>query len=190
MKKLLIVFSMLAFAQVGFSQSFINGVGVCVFATGGSNFNTFITGGFTYSPRVNVSESDNSSVSIGLPLSIGLSYSSNSVSGTASASAMVNAPLVVNYNIGCGSSRVNESRFGFFAGGGFGYHLAAYADSYSNGNNADGSTTVNSYGPVGNLGIRLGVGRGSHNIEIKGSFMKGLDITKANIISGACIFNF
>ena len=191
MKKNVLVFVFVLSATLSFSQRFINGIGITVFSTGGAGFNSFITGGITYSPRVNISESDNSAISIGLPLSIGLSYSSGS-SGNASASAMVNLPLVVNYNVGAGATKETESRFGFFAGGGFGYHVAAYAnddDSYT-GNNGDGTTTVRSYGPVGNIGIRLGVGKRSHNIEIKGTYMKGLDNSKADIFGAAALFNF
>src|SRR5580693_2770039 len=124
MKKTLLLLFLVLAVSVSFSQRFINGVGITVFSTGGNGFNSFITGGITYSPRVNVSESDNSSVSIGLPISIGLSYSGGT-SGNASASAMVNLPLVINYNFGAGATKQTESKFGFFAGGGFGYHVAA-----------------------------------------------------------------
>src|SRR5580698_1122563 len=61
MKKFFLFSLLLVSVCTGFSQKFINGVGVCVFSTGGSGFNPFITGGITYSPRFNVSESDNSS---------------------------------------------------------------------------------------------------------------------------------
>jgi hypothetical protein len=137
MKKILLSCFLFACFSTAFSQRFINGVGICAFSTGGSGFNSFITGGITYSPRVNVVESDNSSVSLGLPLSLGIGYSSRS-DGTASASAVINIPFIVNYNIGCGSTRQSEDRIGFFAGGGFGYHVAAYA---SDDNNSDGETT-------------------------------------------------
>ena len=192
MKKILLAISFCFCVSAGFSQRFINGVGISVFSTGGAGFNSFVTGGITYSPRVNLTESDNSAVSIGLPLSIGIAYSSNSGTGAASASAVVNIPLVLNYNFGAGSTRQTESRFGFFAGGGFGYHVAAYAnddDSYG-GNNGDGTTSIRSYGPVGNAGIRIGVGHRSHNIELKVSYMKGLDASKADILGFAGIFNF
>jgi hypothetical protein len=185
MKKIFL-FSFLFFvAFTGFSQRFINGAGICAFSNGGSGFSSFITGGITYSPRVNISESDNSAVSIGMPISLGVGYSSGSGDGNASASAVVNIPLVINYNFGCGSTRQNESRIGFFAGGGFGYHVAAYANDYD-----DETTKIESYGPVGNAGIRIGVGRGAHNIEIKASYMKGLDTSKADIFGLAGIFNF
>ncbi|MBS1933943.1 MAG: hypothetical protein JST96_08075, partial [Bacteroidetes bacterium] len=166
MKRTLLLFLLSLSASFAFSQRFINGIGITVFSTGGAGFNSFITGGLTYSPRVNISESDNSAISIGLPLSIGLSYSGSS-SGNASASAMVNLPLVVNYNFGAGATKEVEDKFGFFAGGGLGYHVAAYANDNSDytGNNGDGTTTVRSYGPVANAGIRIGVGQRSHNIE-------------------------
>lgn len=188
MKKSLLFSALLLCASAGFSQKFINGVGVCAFSTGGAGYSTFITGGITYSPRVNIYSDENSAVSIGLPISFGIGYSSHESDGTASASAVVNMPLVLNYNLGCGSTRQNESRIGFFAGGGFGYHVAARAtdDGYADNN----TTTVESFGPVANAGIRFAVGRGVHNIELKVSYMKGLDTSKSDIFGLAGIFNF
>jgi hypothetical protein len=191
MKRFLLAIILFISVTQGYSQRFINGAGICVFYTGGAGFSSFVTGGLSYSPRVNVYETDNSSVSLGLPISIGLSYASNSSSGTASASALVDVPFVVNYNFGRGSTRQNESRLGFFAGGGFGYHVAAYADNNgTGGSNGDGTTSFNALGPVGNAGVRIGVGQGSHNIEIKASYMKGLDVTKADIFGVTALFNF
>ena len=191
MKILFLSFSLFVSCSIGFSQSFINGIGIAVISTGGTGFSSFVTGGITYSPRVNISESDHSSISIGIPLSIGLSTSTTDASGAGTASVMLNVPLLLNFNMGCGATRESDEKFGFFAGGGLGYHLAAYANTYGNtGNNADGTTTVNAFGPVANAGVRIGVGHGYHNIEIKLTYMKGLDVTKANVIGGACLFNF
>src|ERR1700712_6072370 len=111
MKKVIFFSLLLLSVTTGFSQRFINGVGVCVFSTGGDGFSSFITGGIPYSPRVNIVESDNSAISLGLPMSIGLSYHA-STDGNSNASALVNIPFVINYNFGCGSTRQNESRFG------------------------------------------------------------------------------
>ena len=104
MKKFLALFVLCSLFHLSYSQRFINGIGACVFSTSGSGFSSFVTGGITYSPRVNLTESDQSTISIGIPISIGISYSGNS-SGASSASAVVNIPLVVNYNYGCGSTR-------------------------------------------------------------------------------------
>ena len=70
--------------------------------------------------------------------------------------------------------------------------MAAYASDNSDytGNNGDGTTSIRSYGSVGNAGIRIGVGQRSHNIELKASYMKGLDVSKADILGFAGIFNF
>jgi hypothetical protein len=187
MKKIFLSAFLILSVSICFSQRFINGVGVCAFSTGGIGYPSFATFGFTYSPRVNVYENDNSSVSIGIPLSLTVGYTPDGDSYS-SVRAAFNIPLVVNYNFGCGSTRHNESRVGFFAGGGFGYHSAAYesVDTYGD----DGTVEIESYGPVGNIGVRFGIGRRSKNIEIKASYMKGLDVTKSDIGGLAAIFNF
>jgi hypothetical protein len=187
MKKIFTLFVLCSSFHLSFSQRFINGIGACVFSTSGSGFGSFVTGGITYSPRVNLTESEQATISIGIPMSIGIGYSSNG-SGVTSASAVINMPLVVNYNFGCGSTRQNSDRFGFFAGGGFGYHAAAYASEDSYGN--EGTTEIKAFGPVVNTGIRFGLGHRSHNLEFKLSYMKGLDVTKADIFGIAVLFNF
>ena len=35
---------------------------------------------------------------------------------------MINAPLIVNLNMGHGSTKDNTKKFGYFVGAGFGYH--------------------------------------------------------------------
>jgi len=56
----------------------------------------------------------------------------------------------------------------------------------------DGYTVhkVSTFGPVGNAGIRFGVGSGSHNIEVRFQYMKGLSDVKANIFGVGAAFNF
>jgi len=77
--------------------------------------------------------------------------------------------------------------FGFFAGAGFGYHTSE--DSYSDGYN-NYTDKMSGFGPVGNAGIRIGVGSGSHNIEIRLSYMKTLDTSKSSIFGIGGLFNF
>lgn len=136
-------------------------------------------------------ENDTYAWSVGLPLSLGLSGSVNSQgTGNSSVDFVFNAPLVVNFNMGAGSTRDNDSRFGFFGGGGFGY-LYATLNGYSTdylGNPV--SASVSSYGPVVDGGVRIGIGQSSHNIEIRGQFMKGIDASKANSFGIGALFNF
>ena len=41
---------------------------------------------------------------------------------TASVGFIVNAPFIINLNIGRGSTKDNTDKIGYFLGGGFGYH--------------------------------------------------------------------
>jgi hypothetical protein len=191
MKKILLVLDLSFVISIGFSQSFMHGAGVVTFIQSVPGSDVTSVGGFTYSPRFNFLEMENSSLSVGVPISIGISGSANYNSQTGSSSSFgfaFDAPLIVNFNVGCGSTKESESRFGFFAGGGFGYHYgtASATDSYGN----SYSTTINATGPIGNAGVRIGVGRGTHNIEIKLSYLKGIDVSKADIIGIHGIFNF
>ena len=103
---------------------------------------------------------------------------------------MANLPLMVNVNLGAGSSKDCEDRFGFFIGGGFDYHFGTqtvYDDYYEESSSKSGST----YGPAGNIGFRFAVGSHQKNIEARLSYMKGLkENYKADIYGLAALFNF
>ena len=178
-----------------FAQTFTHGVGFTIFSTQAQGASSQITGALTYSPRINFVEAESFSLSVGVPLSVGLSgsYNSNSYGTTDnSLSFLLNVPVLVNFNWGQGSTRDNESRFGFFAGAGFGYHYGSFNESEYDayGNQYDSPSTVSSYGPAADAGIRFGVGRGSHDVEIRALYMKGLDQSKSTIIGGGAAFDF
>jgi hypothetical protein len=188
MKKIILSAILFLSVSMAFSQTFMHGVGIITFIQSAPGYNTSVTGGFTYSPRINFAETESSSFSVGLPFSLGLSASTNTYGGgTSSASVMADVPLVLNFNYGAGSSKDNADRFGFFLGAGFGYHyrVSAYSDGYN-----DYSDKISGFGPLGNAGVRIGVGRSGKNVEIKFSYMKTMDISKSNIISIGGLFNF
>lgn len=180
-----------------FSQRFINGIGLAYFNTSAQGINSTNSFGITYSPRVNIMESDDFALSIGLPISVGMSLhvsNINNDNGTDnnSVSVMADVPLFLNFNFGAGSTKECEDRIGFFAGVGFAYH---HTDGVQDGTDAYGDETdstysLNAYGPAANAGIRLGVGSRGHNLELRVSYMKGLDASKANIIGAGVLFNF
>ena len=190
----LLCFSLLS----GFSQSFLHGVGLSIFVSKVETSDIAAFGGVTYSPRVNFLETETLSLSAGIPLSVGLSgsYSYNSMNGYSSESNtlrfMFNAPLIVNLNVRAGSTKENESRFGFFVGGGFGYHYGDFnvleSDQY--GYLYDSDKTLATYGPAANIGFRIAVGSHQKNIETRLSNMKGINDTKASIYGMAALFNF
>lgn len=188
MKRLIVSALSCLAVSCAFSQSFFNGAGVTVFVTTAQGATAQSVGALTYSPRINVMENDNFSLSLGIPVSLGASGSVNSQSGS-SLSFIFNAPLLCNINFGAGSTKDNDSRFGFFAGAGAGYQYGTinvtdpyYGDVVS--------SNISTYGPVADAGVRIGVGEGTHNIEIRGQFMKGMDASKANSIGVGAVFNF
>jgi hypothetical protein len=71
---------------------------------------------------------------------------------------------------------------------GFGYHTNQYyaTDNYG----YDYTAKMSGFGPVGNLGARLGVGNGSHNIELRFSYMKTMDDSKSSVVGIGALFNF
>ena len=177
-----------------FSQSFMHGVGTGIFVEKSKGYDPVATAILTYSPRINLTESDFMSLSVGIPLTIGLSgnYQSSSYNGeeTGSINFMANLPLMLNVNLGAGSSKECEDRFGFFLGGGFGYHFgtqSVYDDYYEESSSKSGST----FGPAGNIGFRFAVGSHQKNIEARLSYMKGLkENYKADVYGLAALFNF
>ena len=197
MKKNLLVILVSMFSTVAaFSQSFMHGAGLNVFVATAADGKAAVNGGISYSPRFNFIEQDNMSVSVGIPFTVGVSgsYSANYNSQTGGSSSntlsvMFNAPLLINLNMGAGSTKETESRFGYFIGAGFGYHYGTYNLSDVI-NYEDVATKFSTMGPVGNAGVRFGVGQGSHNIEIRLQYMKGINDVKPNIFSAGAAFNF
>ena len=178
----------------------MHGVGITVIGstTGqGSNSDIGYGEGFTYFPRFNFLETESLSVSVGIPLSIGILATTSSTSDyygnyNSSIGFVINAPLIVNLNMGRGSTKDNRQKFGYFFGAGFGYHHGDFlSDIYdSNTGTYISSYSYNTYGPAANAGVRLGVGRAYKNIEIRLSYMKGLNESKPSIFGLAGAFNF
>ena len=179
------------------AQTFMHGVGTgtIVNSMKGADLGAF--GTLMYNPRFSISESESSSITIGLPLTIGLSgsYQYDPYYGDEGSIAyMINAPLMVNYNMGAGSSKETEDRFGWFIGAGFGVNHGSYyiEDIYDNegGYIEGGEKSLTTFGPAANGGVRFGVGNGTHNIEVLLSYMKGLNENKPNTFGAQAIFNF
>lgn len=189
MKKMFFSILALCLSSIAFSQTFMQGVGVNVVLQSSSGFNADPAGAIMWSPRVTFMETDNSSLSVGMPMSFGISgsYNSQNVDNN-SLAFMFDLPLLFNYNYGAGSTKEAEDKFGFFGGAGFGYHSNQYTatDYFGYANTAK----MAGFGPVGNVGVRLGVGQGSHNLELRFSYMKTLDVSKSNVMGIGFLFNF
>jgi hypothetical protein len=198
MKKIILSLALFFTIGTSFSQSFMHGAGVAIFVgtTSHANGEIAVSEGLTYSPRFNFMETEALSVSVGVPLTLGISisYSYDSYYGETNSSLgyLLSAPLIVNLNMGRGSTKENTKKFGYFVGAGYGFHhgdfYGFYTDEY--GYEYLATRAVSVHGPAANAGVRIGVGRKHKNIEIKLSYMKGINETKPNIFGLACLFNF
>lgn len=198
MKKTFTVIFFTIAMYTGYSQSFMHGAGVGVFVADAPLTDVAVGGMLTYSPRFNFMENESLSLSLGVPMSIGFSgsysVSYSSYYGSSEENTlrfMFNAPLILNLNVGAGSTKENEQRFGFFVGGGFGYHYGSYAkevkvDDYVDYEEGYG----NSYGPAGNIGARFAVGSHQKTIEARLSYMKAVSESKISLFGVAALFNF
>lgn len=199
MKKIVLLLTLLFAAGVAFCQSFMHGAGISIIVGSSPGGKTTIGEGFIYSPRFNFIETEKLSVSAGIPLTVGLSISTSSYTnsnyndGTAAVGIMVNAPVIINLNMGRGSTKANRQKFGYFVGAGFGYH---HGDFLENGYDNQGyyyeeAKSINTWGPAGNAGMRFGIGRKHRNIEVRFSYMKGLTNNISTSMSAvSCLFNF
>jgi hypothetical protein len=202
MKKIILSAALLLILNNAFSQTFMHGAGITLIGstTGqGSNSDIGLGEGFTYFPRINFVETEKLSVSVGVPLCVGISATTSyDPYGYGSGNSneigfILNAPLIINLNIGRGSTKENTKRYGYFVGAGFGFHH----DNFLTSNRYDPVTnsyidsyTSNSYGPAANAGFRIGVGQKHKNIEIRLSYMKGINESRPNVMGLAAAFNF
>jgi hypothetical protein len=194
MKKIVLSLTLLLTLGTVFSQTFMHGAGVAILVSSAKNGNSSVADGFTYSPRFNFIENEKLSVSVGIPLTVAIAIGLNDgyysgggyYTDASSVGVVVNAPLIVNLNMGRGSTKENRQKFGYFFGAGMGFHHGDFIDDYS----YDGTSSVNTFGPAGNAGMRFGVGRKHKNIEVRFSYMKGLNENKPNIFGVAGLFNF
>ena len=175
----------------------MHGAGINVIVATAYKSDASVGEGITYFPRFNFIETEGLSVSVGIPLSVAISFSTGYYDSyyssyyDASVGLVVNAPLIINLNMGRGSTKENRDKFGYFVGAGFGYHhgdfITAGTDIYRDYTVAE---SINTFGPAANAGLRFGVGRKHQNVEVNFSYMKGINENKPNIFGVGCAFNF
>ena len=193
MKKITLSIISLFISSIVFCQTFMHGAGITVLVGSAKGGDVSVAEGLTYYPRFNFLENETLSVSAGIPITLGISasysvnYGSGGFSENSSIGFVVNAPLMINLNVGRGSTKENESRYGYFAGAGFGYH---HGDFITVENGYNNSKSTNTFGPAANAGFRIGVGSRHRNIEVRFSYMKGINEDKPNIFGIGALFNF
>ena len=133
----------------------------------------------TYFPRYNFTENENSSLSIGAPVGIGIGIATNTSGSDAGVAFAYDLPVVIDYNIGCKSTRENEKNFGGYFGLGFGYYKVSISQSqYSD---YKGET----YGPLVRAGVRFGSANESwkgHAVSVGLFYKKGMEKDKLTTI--------
>lgn len=134
---------------------------------------------FTYFPRYNFIENENSSISIGAPVGAGIGIAQNTYGNDVGLLFAYDLPIVLDYNFGCKSTYENDNTFGGYLGVGFGYYRVNISKSeYSDYN---GST----YGPIFRGGVRIGSSNESwngHGITLGMFYKKGLEKDKLSTI--------
>jgi hypothetical protein len=186
-KKLLLLTSTLCFCGVTFSQTFMHGVGANIVVQSTPGYNAQTVPSVIYSPRFAFLEADGSSFSVGLPISLAFRGIYPTEEKRVDAIGwMLNAPLMLDFNDGAGSGKSNNSRVGFFFGGGFGYHANVITKKDYTGN--DIAYPMSGFGPAGEAGIRFSVGKHRRNVEFRISYMKTQDTSGSGVFGIGCVF--
>jgi hypothetical protein len=144
--------------------------------------------GFSLSPRYIFEPTHPSYWSIGIPLTTGFSRLDDSASVDLKLGLMFDLPLILNFNHELGGVAGGGSRFGYFVGGGIGYHYNHFTAA-----NDKGTITeqVNGFGPVINGGIRFSFKKYRiQQLECKFSYMKMMVASKPDIIGIGLVMNF
>lgn len=146
----------------------------------------YLAFGFTYAPRFNFLENEKLSISVGLPLTLAMAFGITENYSVFNSGPIVNAPLLLSLNMGRGSTKENRTKFGYFFGGGMAFHHGNVVSDFTD----FGNGSENAFGPTGNAGMRFGVGKQHKNIEVRFSYMKGLNENKPDVFGVGCLFNF
>ncbi len=140
---------------------------------------------FTFFPRYNLTQSENSSISVGAPVGVGIGITQNSFTNDVGVLLAYDLPVVIDYNFGCMATRKSLKRFGGYVGMGFGYYNVSISKSaYSD---FSGAT----YGPMGRLGMRFGKETWIEKAVTIGIFYKkGLETSKLNTAGFNVLYDF
>lgn len=180
-----------------YSQSFQHGLGISVFFDNMVPDKITAIAAITYSPRFNFYENEKMSVSLGIPLSLGFQddgsgyydeSTGENVGGDIEGFTM-DVPVMVNLNLGRGSSRMSKGKYGGFIGAGYTYHYASSRDYTKN--DIIESVGGSSFGLTVNGGIRASTkGAPMENIELRFSYYRGRNRTTLGMFGVGAIFNF
>lgn len=162
--------TLLCFSVHAQKPLFSHSAGVGIYA-GNSDY---VAGGLLYSPRINFAVlSERATFSIGTHLGLGgnLSYAGDGYQRSTSLTFFTDMPLVVEYNFGNAATRVANTKFGGFIGGGYGWHFVKREESiHTDVFEGTVERDLNIYGPVINGGFRFPIGRASFGVRFSYMF--------------------
>lgn len=186
-KRTFVLFSLCLLTHISLhAQKFMHSYGATISVLTGNVTTSYSTSSFTlqqtnltYFPRYNFVENDISSISVGAPVGIGIGIAANTNGSDAGVAFAYDLPIVIDYNIGCKSTRENDQNFGGYFGLGFGYYKVSISQSsYSD---FKGAT----YGPLVRAGVRIGSSNESwnrHAVTIGLFYKKGMEKDKLTTI--------
>lgn len=186
LKKLICAFFLVCLCSTGaFAQSLMHSIGITpslLFGKTNDGYNNkfmLSQNCFTYFPRFNFVENENSSISIGAPVGVGFGLAKNTDGTDLGIAFAYDLPVALDYNIGFKSTPENEHYFGGYLGAGFGYYKVSVSkSSYSD---FSGAT----YGPIARGGVRIGSAKENwrgHGVTVGFFYKKGMEKAKYNTV--------
>jgi hypothetical protein len=152
----------------------------------------YFSAGVVYSPRINfliLSEKSTFSVGTHLGLGANFNYSSDSRGNSSSSSSYaVDLPLMIEYNFGNAATRNANTKFGGFAGAGYGWHNATrgFFTTYT-GSAQPEDADLHISGLAVNAGFRFPLGRTSFGIRAGYLFNNSLNNPDVNGVGSFAI---
>ena len=138
----------------------------------------------TYFPRINFLETGKLSLSVGTPIGAGISFVSDLGTGESSFFWAYDLQAVLDLNIGAGSGKSNNDKFGVYVGGGYGYTSTNWEyDLYL-------GKKVKSKGPLARAGIRLAFPESKFGMTIGTYFKVGTEVEKFKTLGFHLLFDF
>ncbi len=146
---------------------------------------TLIQSNLSYFPRLSFLETEKTSLSIGVPLGIGFGMYSDTYASDEGLYFSFDVPVVLDFNIGCNSSKENTNGFGGFVGVGFGFQKVSISQTEYVDYNGE------SYGPMIRGGVRF---RGSSrwrtkSITISSFYKMGMENEKFKTVGLSAFFD-
>lgn len=153
-----------------------------LFFSGNNESDLFVLPSITFAPGIRIAQSKNFAMVMAAPISVGSSLRSYSNSYLG-----IDAPLMLELNLGSAAGNNDKSHFGFMMGAGAAYHYAGnYFDNY-NGPNED-FRHLDFWGYRLESGISFGKGDDGNQIMVLFNYGRGFTAEKNTVIGAGLVF--